>query len=189
MKRVNQRVLCYPLPDNPAPQSVACYSVYVPDDDQHRQLFMSALRTLARWDSYQRDEERRGAATAATWRNVLDDFDFDPCGGGDEDEDTLADDFESLADGVMSMSQAGGVVKAIGYAIAAAGEFIVNTALPVVAVTLLAIGAAYVVSLVVGGLAIGSVAVAAGETVEVIFATGATASNVVEFVATMALAA
>ena len=55
--------------------------------------------------------------------------------------------------------------------------------------TLLAIGAAYVVSVVIGGLTIGTVAVAAGEVVELVVATGASASNFVEFAAVAALAA
>lgn len=189
MKYVNQRVLRYPLPDNPAPVGDTCYQVFVPDDSQHRQLFVSALRTLARWDSYDRDPAHTGAVVAARWRDALELLNFDPCAGDCDDEDTYSDDLQGLMDGVMSMSQTGGMIKAIGYAIDAAGAFIVNTALPVIGLTLLAVGAAYVVSIVIGSVAVGSVAIAAGETVEIILGTGAAASNIVEFVATVALAA
>lgn len=189
MKYVNQRVLQYPLPDNPSPAGLACYQVIIPDDDQHRQLFVSALRTLARWDSYARDAARTGAVAAQTWRNALEYLDFEECSDGCEDEDTVADDLADLADGILSMTQAGGIIKAIGYAIEQAGEFIFNTALPVIGLTFLAIGAAYVITLVVGAITVGTVAVAAGETVEILLTTGAAASNIIEFVATVAIAA
>lgn len=189
MRYVNQRVLQYPLPANPSPAGVVCYQVFIPDDDEHRQLFVTALRTLARWDSYARDAAKTAAASAATWRNALELLDFNPCEDGCEDEDTLADDLLALADGVLSMTQTGGIIKAIGYAIEQAGEFIFGTALPVIGLTFLAIGAAYVVTLLLGGVAIGTVAVAAGETVEILLTTGAAASNIVEFAAVVALAA
>lgn len=88
----------------------------------------------------------------------------------------------------MSMSQSGGLVKAIGYVIEEAGEFIVNTALPLIGLTLLAVGAAYAVSIIIGGVTIGSVVVGAAETVELIVSTGA-AANIVEFTMIAALAA
>lgn len=190
MKYNNQRVLRYPLPANPAPENLRCYSVYIPDDDQHRQLFVSALRTLARWDSYDRDHAHTGCIAAATWRHALDVFEFEPCGKSDnEEEDTFADDLLALADAAVVNNQSGGVVRALGYAIDQAGQVIAETILPLVGVTLLALGAAYVVSIVIGGLTIGTVAVAAGEVVELVVATGASASNIVEFAAVAALAA
>ncbi len=190
MKFHPQRVLQYPLPTNLSPQDLACYSVLIPDDDEHRQLFVSAVRTLARWDSYERDANHGGAVAAATWRDALEYLDFTPCEEcEEEEEDTYADELGLLADGILSMSQTGGLIKAVGYVMETAGEFIVNTVLPVVGLTLLAIGAAYVVSIVIGGLTIGAVAVAAGEAVEILVTTGAAASNIVEFTAIIALAA
>lgn len=189
MKYENARAIKYPPPANPSPPGVACYSVYIPDDDEHRQLFVSALRSLARWDSYARDAAHTGALAAQTWRNALDLLDFEPCGNDCDEEDTLADELGALADGVMSMSQSGGIITALGYAIEAAGEFIWETVLPVVGVTLLAVGAAYVVTLIAGGLTVGSVLIAAGETVELVVSTGAAVSNVIEFTTLVALAA
>ena len=117
-------------------------------------------------------------------------FDFESCGGGDdEDEDTFADELAALADAVVVNQQSGGLVKALGYAIDTAGQVIAETVLPLIGLTLLAIGAAYVVSIVIGGLTVGTVAVAAGEVVELVVATGASASNIVEFAAVAALAA
>lgn len=185
-----RRRLIYPLPANPAPEGFACYNVYIPDDDEHRQLFLSAVRTLARWNSYERDRDRTAAVAAATWREALDMFDFESCGGDDDDEeDTYADELLALADAMVVNQQSGGLVKALGYAIDEVGQVIAETVLPVIGLTLLAIGAAYVVSVVIGGLTIGTVAVAAGEVVELVVATGASASNIVEFAAVAALAA
>lgn len=188
MKRDQHRKYQYPIPSNPAPDGLKCYQILIPDDDEHRRLFTSAVRSLARWDSYNRDDMHTGRIAAATWRNALDYLNFDECGGGEEEEDTYADEYEALADGVMSMSQSGGLVKAIGYVIEEAGEFIVNTALPLIGLTLLAVGAAYAVSIIIGGVTIGSVVVGAAETVELIVSTGA-AANIVEFTMIAALAA
>ncbi len=106
----------------------------------------------------------------------------------DDDDDIWSDVILELADGVLANVLEGGRIRAIGYEIEEEGSVEVETELPLIAVAFVAVAAAFVLTLVLGGLTIGTVAVAAGETVELLIATGASAGNIIPFVALAAAA-
>lgn len=89
-----------------------------------------------------------------------------------ENEDILADSLAALADGVRINTILNGEIRALGVALDETAEVITETLLPLIGITLLGIAAAAVI-ITVGGIPLAPVAVAAGETVELIIATGA----------------
>lgn len=103
---------------------------------------------------------------------------FPPC----EEEDTLADDIAQLADGIVTSFQEGGITKALGYAIDSLGRIIVETAKRVISTTILGIGVASILYIIIGGVTVGTVAVGANELVDVVFDTGTGVSKIIEFV-------
>lgn len=94
-----------------------------------------------------------------------------------ENEDILADSLGALADGVRVNTILNGEMRALGVALDEAAEVITETLLPLIGITLLGIAAAAVI-ITVGGIPLAPVAIAAGETVELIIATGALESAV-----------
>lgn len=77
----------YILPAVIAPENSVYVCIPVPDDVGHRQAFAGALLSLARWWSWQRDDDETGTAAAAVWWGIwLDvmaqmDQRFTDCGG------------------------------------------------------------------------------------------------------------
>ncbi len=128
--------------------------------------------------------------TLAPLYTALNTQDAPLCGpeGGDCDDDVWDDVVLALADGVLENVLSGGQMTALGYEIEEEGELEAETELPLIAIAFVAIGAAFVLSLALGLVTIGSVAVAAGETVELLILTGASAGNPVSLTA-LALAA
>lgn len=106
----------------------------------------------------------------------------------DDGDDIWEDTILQLADGVLANILSGGQVRAIGYEIEEEGSIETETELPLIAVAFVGLAAAFVVTLILGGVTIGAVAVAAGETVELLIATGASAGNIIPFVALAAAA-
>lgn len=103
---------------------------------------------------------------------------FPPC---DQNEDTLSDNSLDFLDGIINGFQQGGISEAIGYVISEFGSIVVETALKVVAVTVIGYAVAGIVSIFVGGVLTSTVAVGAGETVELILETGTTVSKIIQF--------
>lgn len=96
------------------------------------------------------------------------------CGPVSEcDDDIWSDDILALADGVLINALEGGQMVALGYEIEEEGEIAAETELPLVALAFVAVGAAFLLAIALGGVALGTVAVAAGETVELLILTGA----------------
>lgn len=104
-----------------------------------------------------------------------------PSEGDDEDEDIFQDTWDALADGVLANELFGSVGMPLGVRIPAEGSITAETALPLIGITLIGLGVAAVVSIVLGGVTLPAVAVAAGEVVEIIVATGASSSNIIPF--------
>lgn len=134
--------------------------------------------------------EGSDAATLAPLYTALNTLDAPLCiEAGACEDDIYADSILALADGVLANVLEGGSFTALGYEIEEEGSIEGETELPLIAVAFVAVTAAFVVGLFLGGVAIGSVAVAAGETVELLIATGAAAGSPIQFAAVAALAA
>lgn len=99
-----------------------------------------------------------------------------------EQEDTIADDILQFIDGIVSNYQEGGITKALGYVIDELGRIVIETTVRVVSTAIVGLAVASVVNILIGGVVAGTVAVGAGEIVEVIFDTGDTTSKIIEFV-------
>lgn len=182
----------YLIPDPIEGYDPFCVKLTLPDNLEYRAAVRGQLTALGKWFVWEETQGDEGRQAAEYIRQYIHMAEWDvACESEDEcdEDDTWADELAALADGVIGMGMVGGAIRAIGYAIEDVGELVVNTILPIVGVTFLAVGAAYVVTLLLGGLAIGTVAVAAGEVVEVVISTGASASNIIEFAAAVALAA
>ncbi len=182
----------YLIPDPIEGYDPFCVKLTLPDNLEYRAAVRGQLTALGKWFTWEETPNDSGRLAAEYMRQFIHLAEWDvPCEAEDEcdEDDTWADELAALADGVIGGTMVGGAIRAIGYAIDDIGELIVETALPLIGITLLGLGAAYVVTLLLGGVTIGTVAVAAGETVEVLVQTGATVSNIIEFAAQVALAA
>lgn len=182
----------YLIPDTIEGYDEFCVLLTLPDNLEYRAAVRGQLTALGKWFVWEQTTDDKGRQAAEYIRQFIHRAQWDvPCEQENDcdEDDTWADELAALADGIIGNTFSGGAQRAIGYAIDEAGSIIVDTVLPLIGITLVGIGAAYVVTLVLGGLTIGTVAVAAAETVEVLIATGASASNIVEFAAIAALAA
>lgn len=168
----------YRLPADLAPAGVDCVNLLIPDDPEYRELFMTAIWSLTRWYHYERTGTNAGAVVAGHFKTAYETIVFE-C---QEEEDTLADDFADLIDGVISQFQEGGIIRAIGYVINELGSIVVETALRYVAVTVIGTALGGVVSILIGGVVLDTVAVAGGEVVELIFDSGDFDPKIIEFV-------
>lgn len=182
----------YRLPAIIEPDTTKCVRFFIPDEQMHRLAFWGAIGELGYWWNWERDEDKRGAAVARVWRDVIEDAkvsECEECQDCDED-DVLEDTIAQLANGVLSNTITGGVTRAIGVALDDLGKLITETILPVVGITLFGLAVASIAAVVVGGVTVGTVAVAAGETVEILVATGASVaeSKIIELVALAAAA-
>lgn len=170
-----------------------CVKLILPDNLEYRSAVRGQLAALGKWVLWQETNDDRAVQASEYLRQFIDRASWDiSCENEDpecDEDDVWQDDIMSLADGIISNSFAGGVQRAIGYAIDDVGHIITETVLPLIGITLVAIGVAYVATIVLAGVTIGTVAVAAAETVELVIATGASATNIVEFAAYVALAA
>lgn len=130
------------------------------------------------------------AETMAPLYDALNNLDAPAClpEGENCEDDIWADALMGLADGVLVNTLEGGVFQALGLEIESEGSIEAETILPLIGLAFLAVGAAFVVSILVGGVAVGSVALAAGEAVEILVLTGATEAAPVAVTA-LALAA
>lgn len=130
------------------------------------------------------------AETMAPLYDALNNLDAPAClpEGENCEDDIWADAVEALADGIIINTLEGGAIQALGYEIESEGSIEAETILPLIGLAFLAVGAAFVVSILVGGVAAGSVALAAGEAVEILVLTGATEAAPVAVTA-LALAA
>lgn len=129
------------------------------------------------------------AETMAPLYDALNNLDAPACLPDSCEDDIWADAVEALADGVLVNTLEGGAMQALGYEIEAEGTIEAATALPLIALSFLALGAAYVVSIALGGLPLGAVTVAAGEAAEIILFTGASEAAPAVITAIAALAA
>lgn len=182
----------YRLPAIIEPDATKCVRFFIPDEQMHRIAFWGAVGELGYWWNWERDEDKRGAAVARVWRAVIEDAKTSECEecDDDDDEDTLQDAYEALMDGVLENTIIGGITRAIGTALEDAGRIITETILPVVGITLVGLAVGALAAVIVGGVTVGTVAVAAGETVEILVATGASVaeSKIIELVALAAAA-
>jgi len=103
---------------------------------------------------------------------------YPPC---NNDEDTLSDNPLDFLDGIINGYQTGGISEAIGYIMDEFGSIIVETALRVVAVTVIGYAVGGIVSIFVGGTLTATVAVGANETVEAMVAVGDAVTNIIQF--------
>ena len=99
----------------------------------------------------------------------------------DEDEDILQDTWAALMDGVLANQLFSTVGLPVGVRIPQEGSLTAETLLPLIGITIVGGLIAAAVVIVLGGVALPAVAVAAGEVVELVIATGASASNIVPF--------
>jgi len=105
-----------------------------------------------------------------------------PCYPPNEcDEDTLADDLFGFVDDIISEFREGGIVRAIGYAIDELGRIVIETAVKVIEITVIGLAVAGVLSIIIGGVTVATVAVPAGSIITPIFDTGSTAIKTIEF--------
>jgi len=180
------------LPAVVEPAGTLCVQFFIPDEQMHRVAFWGALDELTHWYTWQRDENKTARNVARVWRSVIDaakESECEECDECDED-DTLQDSIQALADGIMSNTVIGGAVRAVGTALDDLGKIVTETLLPIVGLTVLGLAAAAAFSVLVGGVAVATIPVAAGEVVEVLISTGATAAapKIIEFVALAAVA-
>lgn len=190
-----QKTRGIPLPAQIVGHPTICVQFECPDVPEYRAAVMGQVFDLSKWYTWEKDGTHRAVEAAALWRQLLHDtFTFkDSCESDDnrcEDEDILEDVYQAMMDGVLSNTLIGGVTKAIGYALDEAGRVITETVLPVIGLTLVGLAVGALAAVIVGGVTIGTVAVAAGETVEILVATGATVaeSKIIELVALAAAA-
>lgn len=87
---------------------------------------------------------------------------FPPC---EEQEDTLTDTLAELADGIVTTFQEGGIVKALGYLIEQTGEIIIDVAGKIAEFTVIGLGVAGVITILIGATTYLTIPVAVGETV------------------------
>lgn len=190
-----QKTRGIPLPAQIVGHPTICVQFECPDVPEYRAAVMGQVFALGQWFTWEKDGTRRAVDAATVWRQLLHDtFTFkDSCASDErncEDEDILEDAYQAMMDGLLGNTLIGGAVKAIGYALDEAGRVITETVLPVIGLTLVGLAVGALAAVVVGGVTIGTVAVAAGETVEILVATGATVaeSKIIELVALAAAA-
>lgn len=169
--------------DTPMPEGIFPLILCVTADQVTRLLSAASLGAVLLYES--------DAETMAPLYDALNNQAAPLCGPeGDSCEDDIwADAVAALADGVLVNTLEGGTMQALGYEIEEEGELEAQTVLPLVALSFVALGAAYVVALALGGIALGSVAIAAGEAAEIIIFTGASESAPAIITAIAALAA
>lgn len=183
-----------PLPYPVTGYPTVCVQFQCPDSFEYRAAVRGQLYALGQWFTWEKTGTPAATDAAAYWRQLLEDSlvfkESDACCDETDDDDILEDSLAELADGVLSNTLIGGAVRAIGYAIDDLGRIITETVLPVIGITLLGLAVASVASIIIGGVTVGTVAVAAGETVEVLVATGAAegAAKIIELVALAAAA-
>lgn len=99
------------------------------------------------------------------------------------EEDTYGDSVIGFIDEILSNLQSGGISKAVGYVIDELGEIIIETALKVIAITVIGGVVGGVVNILVGGVSVGTTAIGAGEVVEIITKLPtSTPTNIITFV-------
>jgi len=105
-----------------------------------------------------------------------------PCFPSCNNEDTLADDIFNLVDGVIETFQEGGLIEALGYLIQETGSIVVETVKKIVSITVIGVAVGGLLSIIVGGISYGTVAIGAGEVVETIISLPDNPSNIINFV-------
>jgi hypothetical protein len=168
-----------------------CIKLRIPNALEYRMAVRGQLTALGKWLLWERTDDSAAVQAAEYMRQFITAAEWDAecdCEDDDDNEDILKDGVISLADGLLDNILSGGQITALGYAIDSEGSIITDTILPIIGITVLAIAAGTLI-VSIGGIALAPVAVAAGETVELVAATGASASNIVELVVTLAAAA
>lgn len=70
----------FPLPAIPEPENYQCIKLSIPDDDDYRVAFISALQMLTYWFNWERNEAKTGTIVASVWREVVNHMSFkDAC--------------------------------------------------------------------------------------------------------------
>lgn len=169
--------------DTPMPDGIFPLILCVTAEQVTRLMSAAGLGAVLLYES--------DAETMAPLYDALNNLDAPAClPEGDSCEDDIwADAIAAMADGVLVNTLEGGAMQALGYEIEAEGTIEAATALPLIALSFLALGAAYVVSIALGGLPLGAVTVAAGEAAEIILFTGASEAAPAVITAIAALAA
>lgn len=90
----------FPLPDLTPVTDYTCVQLSIPDRDDYRLALASCLDMLTHWYSWERDSAQSGAATAAIWKEVINNIMwFNACG-----QDTRVPLTRVNADGSLEVS-------------------------------------------------------------------------------------
>jgi len=61
----------YIIPDDTDPPDTICLQIEIPSDIQWQRSFLGALRTLALWSNWERDEDKSGTLVAQRWAQAV----------------------------------------------------------------------------------------------------------------------